>query len=106
MFKTAWFYVVMLPLVLFVGLVNKYASLSLSELMFCFGLCAAICARVVDTSLLEWKVLVTMLGASLVGMLVLQSWQSGKLFSEFLFWWGVFGIPLRATLRPISERKR
>lgn len=96
----------MLSLVLFVGLINNYASLSQSELMFCFGLCAAICARVVDTSLLEWKLLVTMLAASRVGMLVFQSWQSGKLLSEFLFWRGVFGIPLRATLGPISERKR
>jgi len=34
--------------------------------MFCFGLCAAICARIADTSLLEWKALVTMLAASLL----------------------------------------
>ena len=104
--KSARFYLVALPMAIALAGVYKLASLTLSELIVGCGLCAAIASRLTDTSLIEWKTLAVMIAGGLVGMLIFQSWETAKLLSEMFFWWGVFGIPLRATIRPISERKR
>lgn len=104
--KNAWFRIVMVPMVLALGALNHYASLSQSELMVGLGLCSAVAARLTYTSLLAWKTLLWTIGGALVGMLVFQSWPHGRLFAELMLWWGVFGIPLRATLRTDDEMLR
>lgn len=77
----------------------------MSEMMFLGGLCLAITSRIVDTSFLEWKTLFIMFACSLVGLFLFQSWPTGRLLSEVILWWAIFGIPVRATLGRVGKGK-
>lgn len=96
---------VMLPLILVVGVINYFATLNQSELMFLVGLCMAIASRLTDKSLMQWKWLLATLAASLFGLLAFQDWPAGRLFSEAALWWCIFTIPFLAMSRPGKERE-
>lgn len=104
--RTIMYRVVMIPLILIMGVINHYAELSRSELMFIGGLCMAIAARLTDKFLMEWKPLLITLACSLVGLLVFQEWPAGRYLSEATLWWSIFTIPFLAFSRPEKQAKR
>lgn len=102
--RTFWFHVTMIPFVAVAGLASAFMKVDEGILCAYLGLSAAISSRFWFREVFEWKSLAMMIAIPLVVIAVMPKGNEVRILSEFFFWWGICGIPLRVTLRKTDKR--
>lgn len=102
--KSFSFYLIMLVFAIVLVGASFFINLDARILAAYFGMCSAIASRLVYKEMLEWVTLILMITISSILVLIIPPDSDVRIFAEFVFWWGVFGIPLRATIRRIDKR--
>ena len=100
--RSFWFHVTMIPFVAVAGLASAFMSVDEGIMCAYLGLSAAITSRFWFREILEWKSLAMMIVIALVVIAVMPKGHELRLLSEFVFWWGICGIPMRVRLCQID----